>query len=149
MSSALQSIACENSDENLWYALAMSIPRTIFGYSSSDSLIVYIWVCIILLYLLLSFVVPICFLNSSNNIRSPYVVFVSTLSIVVVLVFIIILWYRPYACKQSRLKGGIASYLGTRNSEYKIPKGLSSAIERSYNNYLIEHSKYSKSKFDK
>jgi len=125
MATVTEQIACENPNESLWYALLQSMPRLLLGQSALDNMIAYAWFIIIFLYVFLYFL-PKCFLNSVNGFRNARRIIISTFVIFVLLVFLIIVYFRTKSCASKRLK---ATYhvLGKKPS---APMYLSNAIQR-------------------
>jgi len=126
MATALEQLACENPTENAIMASILAPLRSLFGISKHETLFVYAWVLVIVIYLVLYFVVPLSIVNSENGFLSGRRVFISTLIIFFLMVAAYVIWTRQGACN---VKLGKAEYfvMGRKPSE---PAYLNQAIER-------------------
>jgi hypothetical protein len=127
MATVLEQLACERKSENIFVATLLAPPRAFFGISNYGfGLLLYSWALIIILYIVLYFFVPLCFLNSSNGFRSGSAVTISTVVIFAVIVMIYVLWARKGACESKERK--LQYYLKGRRPD--SPRYLENAIQR-------------------
>lgn len=115
-------IACENPNESIYATLLLAAPRTLLGLTRSESVVTYTWLSIIVLFLILYFVFPLCFLNSSNGFLSASKVFLSTILIFLGLVFIVIVWSRSISCDKVLRNPVLFKNLGA------LPRGLENSV---------------------
>jgi hypothetical protein len=127
MATVLEQLACERKSENMYWATILAPPRAMFGISNYGlGMLLYAWALIILLYLVLYFLVPLCILNSVNGFRSGSAVLISSLILFALIVMVYVIWNRKKACQSKEEK--LQYYVkGVRPSS---PKYLQSAIER-------------------
>lgn len=126
MATVLEQLACERPSENIVYATLLAPVRAFFGFSAHQSMLLYAWALVLSLYLILFFLVPISFLNSSNGFKSGFVVLVSTIIIFSILVMTYVLWNRKKACASKKEK--LEYYVLGRRPQ--APQYLESAIAR-------------------
>jgi len=126
MASVLEQFACENPEETTFYAAFVAPVRSLFGFSKHESLFIYAWIVLILIYIILYFVIPTSFLNSNNGFKSGWVTLLYTLLLFAVISFIYVLWVRDTACNLKSIKA--AYYVFGRKPAQ--PKYLEQAIER-------------------
>lgn len=126
MATALEQLACENPSENAVIASILAPIRSLFGISKHETLFLYAWILLIIIYLILYYFVPLSIVNSENGFLSGRRVFLSTLIIFFLIVAAYVIWFRQRACKTKYEK---AEYyvVGRRPSE---PAYLNQAVER-------------------
>lgn len=110
MASVLEQLACENPDESLLIAALVAPIRAIAGWSKHESLFVYAWIALVVIWLLLYYAIPLSFLNSSNGLLDVTRVFVSTLLIFAALVIAYVSWARKGACARKLAKASYRVY---------------------------------------
>jgi hypothetical protein len=126
MATVLEQLACERPSENIVYATILAPIRAFFGFSAHQSMLLYAWALVLTIYLILFFLVPISFLNSSNGFKSGFVVLVSTVVIFSIVVMTYVLWNRKTACASKKEK--LEYYVVGRRPQ--PPTYLESAIQR-------------------
>jgi hypothetical protein len=126
MATALEQLACENPYENAVKASILAPIRSLFGISKHETLFLYAWALIIVIYLLLYFVVPLSIINSENGFLSGRRVFISTIVIFFLMVAAYAIWTRRTAC-DIKLKKAEYYVLGRKPSE---PSYLNQAVRR-------------------
>jgi len=137
--STFEYLTCGNPNESDMQSLLMAIPRTLFGLSRSENILIYTWVFILVLYLVFYFLIPLCYLNSTNGLLDSQKVLISTLLIFVGLVFVLIIFYKSSSCESVMQKQNVmTSFLNQHrvkafDSPYKVPKFLSNTITREAN----------------
>jgi hypothetical protein len=126
MATVLEQFSCENASEATFTASIVGPIRSLLGMSKHESLFIYAWIVLLIIYLLLYFVVPISFLNSSNGFRNGWITLVWTLVIFFIMGIVYILWTRESACKSKLIKSSYYVY-GRKPAQ---PTYLSQAVER-------------------
>jgi len=113
----------------------MALPRTIFGLSRSENILFYTWAFILVLYLFLYFLLPLCFLNSSNGLLNAQTVLISTISIFSGIILILVIFYRTSSCEAvSKKQEILREYFNNPklyDNPYRVPKYLQNTIIRS------------------
>jgi uncharacterized membrane protein len=104
MATVLEQLACENPKESPLVAAIAAPIRSIFGLSKHESLFLYAWVLLILLWIILYYLVPLSFLNSSNGFRSGSRTLIWSLVIFALVIIGYVLWARKSACASKRDK---------------------------------------------
>ena len=66
MATALEQLACENPNENAILASLLAPIRSLFGISRHESLFLYAWLLLIIIYLIVYYIVPLSILNSEK-----------------------------------------------------------------------------------
>jgi hypothetical protein len=126
MATILEQLACENPNESTLFAALVAPIRSIVGWSKHETLFFFAWIVLILIWLLLYFVVPLSFINTSNGFRSGFVTLISTVIIFAILVATYVLWARSIACDRKVQKAEYYVF-GRRPAQ---PGYLTSAITR-------------------
>jgi hypothetical protein len=126
MATVLEQLACENPKESPLVAAIAAPIRSIFGLSKHESLFLYAWVLLILLWIILYYLVPLSFLNSSNGFRSGSRTLIWSLVIFALVIIGYVLWARKSACASKRDK---AEYF-VKGQRPNAPAYLSRGIER-------------------
>lgn len=126
MATALEQLACENPGENPIMASVLAPIRSLFGISKHETLFLYAWVLIIVIYLILYYVVPLSIVNSENGFISGRRVFLSTLVVFFLAVTAYAIWYRQRAC-DIKLKKAEYYVIGRKPS---LPPYLGQAVKR-------------------
>ena len=126
MATALEQLSCENPLENALSAAFLAPFRAIFGISKHDTLFLYAWVFLLMIYIGLYFLVPICFLNSDNGFISGKRTTMSALLLFVLFVWTYAVWNRDAACASKRKKA--LYYLVGQKPD--MPAYLNGAVNR-------------------
>lgn len=126
MATALEQLACENPSENPIFASFAAPIRAIFGFSKHETLFIYAWIFLILIYIVVYYVLPLSILNSENGFLSGRRVFLSSLLIFFLCIVALVIWYRQTACDTKKAKA--AYYVLGRRPE--MPGYLSQATNR-------------------
>ncbi len=126
MATALEQLACENPGENAIMASLLAPVRSLFGISKHETLFLYAWILVIVIYLILYYIVPLSIVNSENGFLSGRRVFISTLLIFFLIVAAYTIWTRRTACNNKSSKA-MYYVVGKKPSE---PSYLNQAINR-------------------
>jgi magnesium-transporting ATPase (P-type) len=126
MATVLEQVSCENPANDTLYSAFLAPVRSLFNMSKHESLFIYAWLTLVVIYILIYYAVPISFLNSNNGFKSGWVTLVSTLIIYTIIVIVFVLWTHDSAC-QSKAKKAAYYVYGKRPL---APRYLSKAIER-------------------
>jgi NADH:ubiquinone oxidoreductase subunit 3 (subunit A) len=130
MASVTEQVSCEHPYESTLPAAFIAPVRALFGWSQHETLFVYAWLLLIVIYLILYFLVPVSFLNSTNGFLNGWITLLSTFIIFFILVFVYVLWTRDQACRIKSLKARYYVF-GRKPGQ---PRYLSQAIERIQSN---------------
>ena len=126
MATVLEQISCENPSETTWFAAIASPLRAVLGLSINETVFVYAWMVIIALWLILYFVAPLSYLNSSNGFRSGRQTTIVTFVVFALMIVAYVLWTRDSACRVKKLK---AEYYVVGRKPY-MPPYLEKAVNR-------------------
>jgi len=126
MATVFEQVACENPANDTLYSAFLAPVRSLFNMSKHESLFIYAWLLLIIIYILIYYAVPISFLNSNNGFKSGWVTLVSTLVIYSIIVIVFVLWTHDSACQSKAIKAAYYVY-GKRPL---APRYLSKAIDR-------------------
>lgn len=126
MATALEQLACENPSENPIIASFLAPIRAIFGLSKHETLFIYAWIFIILIFLIVYYLLPLSILNSENGFLSGRRVFMSTVVIFFMFIVAFVIWYRQSACDIKKSKA--AYYVLGKRPE--LPGYLQQATNR-------------------
>lgn len=129
MSTVLEELACANPDEGQYVAAFARPFLSLFGIAQQTELVFVLWAVVVLIWVVLYYALPVCFLNSSNGFKSGYVVSAWSLALFIVITAIYVLWSRESACKSKR---GKALYY-VRGQKPALPKEFERAAERVMN----------------
>ena len=104
MATVLEQVSCENPNETTWFAAIASPLRGLFGLSLNENVFVYAWLLLIALWLVLYFVAPLSYLNSSNGFLSGRTTTITAIVIFSLVAVAYVLWTRDSACAIKRAK---------------------------------------------
>lgn len=126
MATVLEQLSCENPNETAWFAALASPVRAILGLSINETVFVYAWMGIVALWLILYFLTPLSYLNSSNGFLSGQRTTITTVVIFALVIIAYVVWTRDSACRVKKLK---ANYyvVGRKPS---MPPFLEQAVKR-------------------
>ena len=126
MATALEQLACENPTESPIFASLVAPLRAILGFSKHETLFIYAWIFLIIVYLVIYYLLPLSILNSENGFLSGRRVFISSLIIFSLFIVAYVIWFRQSACDTKRAKA--AYYVLGRRPE--MPGYLEQATKR-------------------